>query len=85
MKPGSVGFHKRQIIKALRDHDVHDGQRKGTVGPRPDQQNFVRLSGGLSSAHINRNDLGASTPSRDYVAGRIWLAGDVCAPKNDHL
>src|SRR5262245_26032434 len=84
LKPGSVGCHKCRIINPFGDDDVHDDQGKGSIRPWPDQQDFIRLSCCFRSRHINRDDLGTPTPSRDDVAGCIWLTGDVCTPKNDH-
>src|SRR5262249_12292947 len=57
---------------------------QGSVGSWLDQQNFIRLSRHFRSSHINRDDFGTPVPSRDDVAGRIWVAGDVWAPKNEH-
>jgi hypothetical protein len=79
-----VGLHKRRVIKPFGDDDVHDGQGEGSIGPRTDQQNFIGLGRRFRSSHINRDDFGTPAPSRDDVAGRIWLTGNVCAPKNDH-
>jgi hypothetical protein len=77
LKSDSVGFRKRRVIKAFGDDDVHDGQGEGSVGSGPDQQDFIRLSSCFRAAHINRNDFGTPTPSRDDVAGCIGLTGDV--------
>ena len=43
LEASGVRADKRRVIERLGDDDAHDGQREGSVGPRPDQKNFSRM------------------------------------------
>ena len=80
-----VARDEDRIMEPLANDDVHERERQGGVGARPDQMGLVGLLERLAPPHIDGDDPRAATLGCDQVRRRGGLTGEVGAPEDNEV
>jgi hypothetical protein len=80
-----VPRHELAVVEALRDQHVHDPEREGRVGARPQEQHLVGLGRRLGAPHVDGDHVRAAAAGFHQVPRGVRLAREIGSPQHDQV